>query len=418
MATCTTSSNTLNDVNTRPITEQSNKTVTILDRGPNHVIAMKPSAVLCHHDSWAGSRKKKLKVGEEPEIPMLQRVRDAIANIDCENMINQSGADDDIDHNDDIDDYDNIIYGKIRRKINLVHRLDRGTSGALLFAFADDVDDVLDVDDDDDAATKEKTVDDPYIGRIEKKNITKNEFIQKNKDSHHNCQKREKKKGATATLQEEMGKSTCIKTYVALVRGEGVLRGEDLKKKGWFEVNHPIKDVKGRVNDATTLFRFVAGQAEPQDDDDNEQIRIMQPRMSLVLARPQTGRWHQIRKHLNYLSHHILGDGSHGCSKTNKEWKMKRNLKDERIFLHLARLQIPPTKFTPNGIDCSCPLPLDMLGVLRIYAPDVLDQAVPSLESEGILINEPEKKYEVGSYTIPDALLKAMEMARIEDKGR
>ena len=34
-----------------------------------------------------------------------------------------------------------------------------------------------------------------------------------------------------------------------------------------------------------------------------------------VLARPVTGRWHQIRKHLNGLSHPILNDAKHGDSK-------------------------------------------------------------------------------------------------------
>ena len=73
----------------------------------------------------------------------------------------------------------------------------------------------------------------------------------------------------------------------------------------------------------------------------------------------------------------------------------------------MARLQMNPTEFTPNGIDCSSPLPQDMLDMLQVYAPDLLKEALPVLEEEGILL-KPDKKYEVGSYTIPVALLKQM----------
>jgi 23S rRNA-/tRNA-specific pseudouridylate synthase len=243
-----------------------------------------------------------------------------------------------IDSNDD---------GRMKKRVNLVHRLDRGASGALLFALADD-------------------------------NGDNDEFEE---DNIENTLK--KKKGATARLQEEMNNPASIKTYIALVRGEGILHGEDLKKKGWFEVNRPIKDEKGKLNDAITFFRFVAGQ-KPEGDD--YESTIAKPRMTLVLARPKNGRWHQIRRHLNGLSHHILGDRAHGCSKTNKEWKEKRNLPGERLFLHLARLQLPPTEFTSEGIDCSCPLPKDMLDALNTYGPDILRDALPILEDEGIFL--------------------------------
>jgi 23S rRNA-/tRNA-specific pseudouridylate synthase len=360
-------SNTI-DNNGEDTEEKNNRTVTILSLGPNHVIVMKPPSVICHHSSWAGTRKKKSNLVEESEIPMLQRVRD-----------------------------------KTTRRVNLVHRLDRGASGALLFAFADDDDD--DGDGDTKKETKEEEEEDVDVdGKIEKhEEIVKDGVVVRVVVDADDHDMKKKEKGATARLQEEMNQTTSTKTYIALVRGEGILKGEDLKQRGWFEVNRPIKDEKGKLNDATTSFLFVAGQ-KPQDGDDDEDDdknndndkknnRIMKPRMSLVLARPQHGRWHQIRRHLNGLSHHILGDRSHGCSKTNKEWKQKRNLPGERVFLHLARLQIPPTEFTPEGIDCLCPLPQDMLDALNVYAPDVLRDALPILEKEGIFISERQKVF-------------------------
>lgn len=192
-----------------------------------------------------------------------------------------------------------------------------------------------------------------------------------------------------------MSQASSTKTYIALVRGEGILRGENLMDKGWFEVNRPIKDRKGRVNDATTRFLFIAGQKVDEEDPLNK------PRMSIVLARPQHGRWHQIRRHLNGLSHHIIGDGCHGDSKTNKEWKEKRNLPKERLLLHLSRIQIPPTEYTPDGIDCSCPLAQDMLQIMLTYAPDLLKKALPVLHSEGVFIDNDEKYGHIyGSYDI------------------
>lgn len=339
--------------------EQPRWTVTILSRGPNHVIVSKPPSVICHHTSWVGTRRKKLKEGEAPEVPMLQRVRDAIHAIDN-------------DHNQGEEKNDGIM-----RRVNLVHRLDRGASGALLFAFADEKIEHHDQDED--------------MGIIKQQlEGTKLEAAtRKYSDKKY-------EKGATAALQKEMSKPTSTKTYVALVRGEGILRGEDLKQKGWFEVNRPIKDEKGRLNDATTSFCFVAGQ---MTDDADEDSIIKQPRLSLVLARPCHGRWHQIRRHLHGLCHPILGDGNHGCSKTNKEWRQKRNLPSARVFLHLARIQISPTEFTPD-IDCKCPLPHDMLQLLKDYAPNVLRDATPILEKVGIEINhDTESTFE--TYTTP-----------------
>ncbi|KAL3786494.1 hypothetical protein HJC23_010660 [Cyclotella cryptica] len=313
------------------------RSVTILQRGPNHIVALKPPSVVCHHSGWTGSRSK-LKRGEEPEIPMLQRVRDAIHDIEARR----------------------VHHGQIpkMRKVNLVHRLDRGASGALLLAFADD------------------------------------------------DEQRETQKGCTATLIEAMASPDSIKTYVALVRGEGILRGVDLKELGWFEETRAIKDERGEEKNATTWFNFVAGQPETGDNG------IDRPRMSLVLARPKQGRWHQIRKHLNGLSHPILGDTTHGASKVNREWKEKRNMPGERICLHLARLQLPPTEAAPEGIDVPCPVYEDMLTLLRNFAPDVLEKSLDVLQKEGILLDS-EKTYEIGRYTVTEEWMHA----GIEDDG-
>jgi len=267
-----------------------NGTVTVLEEGEHHVVVSKPPSVVCHHSDWSGSRSSKRSV---PEIPMLQRTREAIGE-----------------------------------RVNLVHRLDRGASGCLLLTKA--------------ASDHED----------------------------HGI-------GATTILQQSLANNTSRKTYIALVRGEGVLNGTDFRKQGWFKVDRPIKDQSGKLNNATTHFRFLAGQ-------DDGSGTIDRPRASLVLARPETGRWHQIRKHLNGLSHPILGDTTHGDNRVNHSWRQERGMLPERTCLHLAKMEIPPNPACPQGICVTSPLAPDMVAMLQTHLPGVLRDAQASLAEEGI----------------------------------
>ena len=281
--------------------------VLILEQSDHYLVASKPPSVFCHHTPWKRSRKGTTnrpaavavasvagnQVVEEI-LPMVQRVRDTLGG----------------------------------RRVNLVHRLDRGASGCLLFTYADDA------------------------------------------------------LNATTILSAAMAnKSVCTKTYVALVRGEGIVRGRNFMDEGWFVEDRPIKDEKGIEREAKTAFRFIAGQHN--DDGKNPE----KARASLVLARPVTGRWHQIRKHLNGLSHPILGDSTHGQSRVNREWIERRGMASERVLLHLSRLQFDPTLACPDGIDVSCPLAPDMMHLLEEHLPDVLREAEPILREEGVLLS-------------------------------
>ena len=265
----------------------------ILEQSDHYLVVAKPPSVLCHHSAWAGSRSDLNR--QANSTPMVQRVRDTLGG----------------------------------RRVNLVHRLDRGASGCLLFTYADD------------------------------------------------------ELNATTILSNAIAdKTMCTKTYLALVRGEGIFRGRIFKDEGWFMVERPITDENGIEREAATAFRFVAGQHNDSGKSPEK------ARASLVLARPFTGRWHQIRKHLNGLSHPILGDSTHGQSRVNREWKEKRGLPSERICLHLSRLQFDPTPACPDGIDVHCPLPQDMLRLLKEQLPDVLREAESVLREEGILLSD------------------------------
>jgi tRNA pseudouridine65 synthase len=59
-------------------------------------------------------------------------------------------------------------------------------------------------------------------------------------------------------------------------------------------------------------------------------------RYSLVEAHPETGRMHQIRKHLAHVMHPIIGDRPHGCNKQNRYFKNEFSM--DTMMLHAAEL--------------------------------------------------------------------------------
>ena len=67
-------------------------------------------------------------------------------------------------------------------------------------------------------------------------------------------------------------------------------------------------------------------------------------RYSLVKLDPETGRMHQLRKHLAHIFYPIIGDRPHGCNKQNKffleRWQMNK------MLLHAEELRFthPQTK--------------------------------------------------------------------------
>ena len=58
-------------------------------------------------------------------------------------------------------------------------------------------------------------------------------------------------------------------------------------------------------------------------------------RYAWLEARPQTGRFRQIRRHLKHLSHHLIGDTSHGDGRHNRAFRMQGI---HRMLLHAHSL--------------------------------------------------------------------------------
>ncbi|MFK7935074.1 MAG: pseudouridine synthase [Saprospiraceae bacterium] len=115
------------------------------------------------------------------------------------------------------------------------------------------------------------------------------------------------------------------KRYLAIVRG---YFPDEIK------VDHPLTNDRGKTQEAVTFFKKIT-----QTELDLPFGKYATSRYSLIEAFPQTGRMHQIRKHLNHLRHPIIGDRPHGCNKQNRlfleKWQMKR------MMLHAESLQLP-----------------------------------------------------------------------------
>ncbi|MVM32060.1 pseudouridylate synthase [Spirosoma sp. HMF4905] len=60
-------------------------------------------------------------------------------------------------------------------------------------------------------------------------------------------------------------------------------------------------------------------------------------RYSLVELTPDTGRMHQLRKHMAHILHPIIGDRPHGCNKQNKLFK--EHFEMNTMLLHARQLK-------------------------------------------------------------------------------
>jgi tRNA pseudouridine65 synthase len=159
-----------------------------------------------------------------------------------------------------------LLRNQLGQKVFPVHRLDRKTSGVLLFAL--------------------------------------NEEMNK-------------------SLQEAFMAKKVLKKYVALVRGFAPESAT---------IDYPLTNEAGKIQEAITHFKRL------------QTIEIPLPfgkfdtsRYSLLELQPESGRMHQIRKHLAHIFHPIIGDRPHGCNKQNKffleNWEMKN------MLLHASELQ-------------------------------------------------------------------------------
>jgi tRNA pseudouridine65 synthase len=187
------------------------------------------------------------------------------------------------------DDDDDVAMFRVRdatggAHVYPVHRLDRGTSGALLFA-----------------RTRE----------------------------------------AAAVLGRAFEGGLVEKRYLALVRGSPPDAGT---------IDYPIqKSEDGPRVPAVTHFRVVA--------------RSTVDRCSLVEAVLETGRLHQVRRHLRHIDHPLVGDVKHGSGAINRHYRAEYNIHRLALHAHLLAFDHPVTGVR---IVARAPLPDDLAASLRM----------------------------------------------------
>ena len=151
-----------------------------------------------------------------------------------------------------------LLRDQIRRKVYAVHRLDRGTSGVLLFAL------------------------NPEVG------------------------------GRLGALFERQG---VHKTYVAVVRGHPLPAGEiDHPLARRVDNTPPVGEwALPAPQKALTRYRRLATTELPHRVD-----RYPTSRYALLELEPLTGRRHQLRRHLKHIAHPVIGDATYGKGRHNR----------------------------------------------------------------------------------------------------
>ncbi|TNF32221.1 MAG: pseudouridylate synthase [Deltaproteobacteria bacterium] len=89
---------------------------------------------------------------------------------------------------------------------------------------------------------------------------------------------------------------------------------------------------------------------------------IFERRYSLVEARPESGRQHQIRRHLKGATHPLIGDVRYGKGDHNRLFRDRFGL--HRLALHAARLSFDHP-VSGERLTVAAPVPEDLAGPLR-----------------------------------------------------
>ena len=198
-------------------------------------------------------------------------------------------------HNSKIAGEERFVLQALRDQVNCflypVHRLDRGTSGVLVFA---------------------------------------------------------KTKECAATLGLGFRENLHQKSYLAICRG--------YKEAPW-SCDQPLAKEKGKEKrNAITHFNCLEKLVLDIPFGKFEEMWF-----SLLEAKPKTGLYHQIRRHLNRSNLPIVGDRMHGDNRYN-HWA-KEHLGNERLLLHCNQLTLDLGN--QKKVELNAPPPKDFLKVLN-----------------------------------------------------
>ncbi len=143
------------------------------------------------------------------------------------------------------------------------------------------------------------------------------------------------------------------KEYLAVARGWVASDGT---------IDHPVADEDGNgvAQHASTSYRSLARVELPFAVD-----RHPTARYSLVSVSPHTGRRQQIRKHFKHISHHLIGDTTHGNGRHNRFFR--EHLGIARLLLMSHRLAFTHP-YTQAGVDITAPTDSDWERIGTLFA--------------------------------------------------
>ncbi len=134
-------------------------------------------------------------------------------------------------------------------------------------------------------------------------------------------------------LSEAFKNSEIKKEYIAVVRGYTDEQGL---------IEHPLKQM---LDTKAEKERGITKEEQEAQTEYECMERIELPyavgryttsRYSLVKLKPQTGRKHQLRRHMKHIHHHMIGDTKHGRGEHNKLFREKFGC--HRLLLHAKQL--------------------------------------------------------------------------------
>ncbi len=156
-------------------------------------------------------------------------------------------------------------------------------------------------------------------------------------------------KDVEIAMQQQFMDNKVGKKYLSIVRGHTLDSGE---------IDYPLRKENGTEQDAFTAYKTLS-----RAELDVPFGKHLTSRYSLVEVTPQTGRMHQIRKHLSHIFHPIIGDRTHGCNKQNKLFKERWDM--NTMLLHASHLNFSHP-VTHQRINIEAPLHGEFKRVMKI----------------------------------------------------
>jgi 23S rRNA pseudouridine955/2504/2580 synthase len=178
-----------------------------------------------------------------------------------------------------------------------------------------------------------------------------------------------KKRSALRHLQDQFRERETGKTYLALVRGvwpqKHKVIDQALQKYLLLDGERRVRVVKADHPDAMRSVTLVKVHSVVSDPCASSPVAgHTVPGVSLLEVTIKTGRTHQIRVHLSHAGHPIAGDDKYGDYEWNRQLIRAGH---SRMFLHAWRLEVRHP-VTADALRIIAPVPIELMNMLPFDA--------------------------------------------------